>query len=75
MIMEIISAHLDEPPFDSFAIIDSEKEKGDIFVSPDIAVCEKCKVELFDKQTEDISTLYKLYSVRSKAHYYGLYAL
>ena len=49
VIMEIISAHLDEPPFDSFAIIDSEKEKGDIFVSPDIAVCEKCKVELFDK--------------------------
>ena len=49
VIMEIISAHLDEPPFDSFEIIDSEKEKGDIFVSPDIAVCEKCKVELFDK--------------------------
>lgn len=49
VIMEIISAHFDEPPFDSFEIIDSEKEKGDIFVSPDIAVCEKCKGELFDK--------------------------
>lgn len=49
MIMEMISAHLDEPPFDSFEIIESEKEKGDIFVSPDIAVCEKCKGELFDK--------------------------
>lgn len=49
VIMEIISAHLDEPPFDSFEIIGSEKEKGDIFVSPDIAVCEKCKGELFDK--------------------------
>lgn len=49
VIMEIISAHADEPPFDSFEIIDSEKEKGDIFVSPDIAVCEKCKAELFDK--------------------------
>lgn len=49
VIMEIISAHADEPPFDSFEIIDSEKEKGDIFVSPDIAVCEKCKGELFDK--------------------------
>lgn len=49
VIMEIISSHLDEPPFDSFEIIDSEKEKGDIFVSPDIAVCEKCKAELFDK--------------------------
>lgn len=49
VIMEIISAHADEPPFDSFEIIESEKEKGDIFVSPDIAVCEKCKGELFDK--------------------------
>lgn len=49
VIMEIISAHTDEPPFDSFEIIESEKEKGDIFVSPDIAVCEKCKAELFDK--------------------------
>lgn len=49
VVMEIISAHLNEPPFDSFEIIDSEKEKGDIFVSPDIAVCEKCKAELFDK--------------------------
>lgn len=49
VVMEIISAHLDEPSFDSFEIIDSEKEKGDIFVSPDIAVCEKCKAELFDK--------------------------
>lgn len=49
VIMEIISAHADEPPFDRFEIIDSEKEKGDIFVSPDIAVCEKCKAELFDK--------------------------
>lgn len=49
VIMEIISAYADEPPFDSFEIIESEKEKGDIFVSPDIAVCEKCKEELFDK--------------------------
>lgn len=49
VIMAIISARADEPPFDSFEIIDSEKEKGDIFVSPDIAVCEKCKGELFDK--------------------------
>ena len=34
VIMEIISAHSDEPPFDSFEIIDSEKEKGDIFCPP-----------------------------------------
>lgn len=33
----------------SFSIIQSEKVSGDIFVSPDIAVCPKCKAELFDK--------------------------
>ncbi len=33
----------------SFSIIQSEKVRGDIFVSPDIAVCPKCKAELFDK--------------------------
>ncbi|MBR1423496.1 MAG: carbamoyltransferase HypF [Ruminococcus sp.] len=35
--------------FDSFEIIESEKEYGDIFISPDIATCDKCKKELFDK--------------------------
>ncbi|MGI6206439.1 MAG: carbamoyltransferase HypF [Anaerovoracaceae bacterium] len=35
-------------PFDSFEIIESEKEAGDIFVSPDIATCPKCREELFD---------------------------
>lgn len=37
------------PAFDSFEIIESEKEYGDIFISPDIATCEKCRAELFDK--------------------------
>jgi hydrogenase maturation protein HypF len=32
-----------------FDIIESAKERGDIFVSPDIAICDKCKAELFDK--------------------------
>jgi len=32
-----------------FEIIESAKESGDIFVSPDIATCDKCKQELFDK--------------------------
>ncbi len=36
--------------FTSFEIIESEKKKGDIFVSPDIAICEKCKKEMFDKK-------------------------
>lgn len=49
MVMEIISAHEEEPPYEAFTIIESEKEKGDIFVSPDIGICEKCKAELFDK--------------------------
>ena len=34
--------------FAQFAIIESEKEAGDIFVSPDIATCPKCTQELFD---------------------------
>lgn len=39
------------PPIDGeceFKIIESEKKKGDIFVSPDIAICKKCEEELFD---------------------------
>ena len=38
----------ERPPFESFEIIESAKEAGDIFVSPDIATCDKCKRELFD---------------------------
>lgn len=34
--------------FDRFSIIESEKTKGEIFVSPDIAICEDCKRELYD---------------------------
>ncbi len=33
---------------DSFIIKESEKEAGDIFVSPDIATCDKCAKELYD---------------------------
>ncbi len=32
----------------SFEIIESAKERGAIFVSPDIATCPECKKELFD---------------------------
>lgn len=31
-----------------FTIIESAKVQGEIFVSPDIATCDKCKEELFD---------------------------
>lgn len=34
--------------FDAFSIIESEKERGDVLVSPDIAICEQCRAELFD---------------------------
>ena len=36
------------PEFSEFTIIESAKTKGEIFVSPDIAICEDCKRELFD---------------------------
>ena len=48
-ILNIITREEDIPEFDSFEIIESEKDAGDIFVSPDIAICDKCKEELFDR--------------------------
>lgn len=33
---------------DRFSIIESAKVSGEIFVSPDIATCDKCRKELFD---------------------------
>ena len=47
-ILNIISHECDEPEYESFEIIESEKDIGDIFVSPDIAICDKCKKELYD---------------------------
>lgn len=38
------------PKYEQFDIIVSEKTKGEIFVSPDIAICEECKEEMFDPQ-------------------------
>ena len=34
--------------FEHFDIIESEKTKGEIFISPDIAICDECKEEMFD---------------------------
>ena len=39
---------LPDKNFPGFAIVDSVHEVGDIFVSPDIAICDKCAAELFD---------------------------
>lgn len=36
--------------FSSFEIIESEKTKGEIFISPDIAICDDCKRELLDPE-------------------------
>lgn len=36
------------PRYADFEIVSSEKVAGDIFVSPDIAICDQCKKELFD---------------------------
>ncbi|MBQ9694963.1 MAG: carbamoyltransferase HypF, partial [Oscillospiraceae bacterium] len=38
----------DTPEFREFSIIESKREYGNIFVSPDIATCDKCRRELFD---------------------------
>ena len=38
----------DREHYSSFEIIESAKTKGEIFISPDIAICEECKQELYD---------------------------
>ncbi len=40
--------------FTEFSIIESEKTQGEIFVSPDIAICDDCKAEI---PTDAISIL------------------
>ena len=47
-VLKIDCTKTEDLPFTQFDIIESEKEEGDIFVSPDIATCPKCKKELFD---------------------------
>ena len=38
----------DPAPFPDFSIIESEKTKGEIFISPDIAICDECSKELYE---------------------------
>ena len=38
----------DAPMFSEFSIIESAKTSGEIFISPDIAICDDCKWELYD---------------------------
>lgn len=37
--------------YEQFDIIVSAKTKGEIFVSPDIAICDECKEEMYDPKT------------------------
>ena len=48
-ILKVDVTKLPDENFCDFQIIESAHEVGDIFVSPDIAICENCKRELFDK--------------------------
>ena len=50
-IIRIDTSEIDDTDlfFDGFSIIDSERERGAIFVSPDIAICQKCRAELFER--------------------------
>lgn len=48
-ILDIERMTEDREPYHSFDIVESAKEEGHIFVSPDIAICDACKEELFDK--------------------------
>ena len=47
-ILKVDVNELPDENFTRFEIVDSVHEAGDIFVSPDIAICEKCAAELFD---------------------------
>ena len=50
VILKILQDSTEKAPlFRDFQIIESAHESGDVFVSPDIAICPKCQTELFDK--------------------------
>lgn len=50
-ILKIDNRTLDDAPiYGSFEIIESGKTSGEIFMSPDIAVCDECLEELYDKK-------------------------
>lgn len=47
MVLKMDVSECPEITDESFSIVESEHEEGDIFVSPDIAVCPDCQRELF----------------------------
>ena len=46
--IDVKDAGPDAPEMKRFEIVESIKERGEIFISPDIAICEDCRRELFD---------------------------
>lgn len=50
VIMNMEQTDCEMPAYTDFSIIESAHEAGDIFASPDIATCDKCRAELFDPQ-------------------------
>ena len=67
--------------YTQFDIIESEKTKGEIFVSPDIAICEECKEEMFDPKNrryerQKISaSVYQLHLLRTETDDSGFASL
>lgn len=47
-ILKVDVTDLPDENFSGFEIVDSTGAAGDIFVSPDIAICDKCAAELFN---------------------------
>ena len=48
LILKILDVDKEVQGDTEFRIIESEKERGEVFVSPDIATCPECRRELFD---------------------------
>ena len=71
---EDISAE-DAPQFDAFDIIESEKTKGEIFVSPDIAICDECKEECTIRRSAVFASVYQLYLLRTAVDNSGFAAV
>ena len=53
-ILKVDINSLPDKNFSDFQIIESIHESGDIFVSPDIAICDKCAAELFDPDRKSV---------------------
>ncbi len=50
VILRIEEETAEQHEFDDFRIIESSKTSGELFIPPDIAICDKCSEELFDKK-------------------------